>query len=467
MLGRVEAMPRWFTSLIRYDTIGQESFDYSKPNFNLSRAVYYASSVSDGITSTVGDKYLLGAVYGKPIINSAVSFAFAQPFSIEVGDSDDPTANFVNEWIKNSYPQVFEVLRYSMRDGVSYLQLKDDLSPKLVPGERTTIKTDPVTGDILGYDVEVAVQEDSKTSVRYKTEYRKSSPYVRVLKIKDGKEEVLEEITGDDERPLDLVAFHNEKEPSFVYGVSEFQNIYYLMANYHSVFSKAIKNNIFNSDQFPYISGIDNLSTFMSANGERQSDGSYKLDWDAHKMLIGGKDFKVDMLSPIQNAAEADKLLNLLFWSICQTSETPEFVMGTAVSSSKASVQEQMPIVLRKADRKRKQYEQYIRELINLVMYKGSKLDSSVRVLDDYTVVFPDVADEDMTLKMELVKMLRDDGLITDETEAYLLGLDKYVDDVEAEIKEANKQKEEEVREFAKDMQRSQQSNDELNQDEE
>jgi len=464
MLGRVEATPRWFNSLNRYDAVGYDSLDYSKPNFSLSRAVYYASVVSDGV-STVGEKYLLGSVYGKPIINSVCGFAFAQPFSIKVGgDSENETAYFVNEWVKNNYPEIFEALRYSMRDGVSYLRVKDDLSPKLIPGERTTIKVDPVTGEVIGFDVNVNVQEDNATSVEYRTEYRKDSPYIRVIKIKDSKETVLEEVTGDDgQQPLEVIAFHNEKEPSFVYGISEFQNIYYLMANYHSVMSKAIKNNIFNSDQFPYISGIDNVNTFLMSQGERQADGSYKIDWDAHKILLGGKDFKVDMISPIQNAGEAEKLLNLLFWAICQTSETPEFVMGTAVSSSKASVQEQMPIVLRKADRKRKQYEQYIRELVSLIMYKGSKLDSRIKILDDYTVVFPDIVDDDMNVKIELVKFLSDEGLISDKTKATLLGLEKYVDDINEELANAYEEKKKADEEFAKSIKLANEPSDELN----
>jgi len=460
MVGRDDAVPSWFSALKMYDIIGQESFDYSRPNFSLSKAIYYASVIKDATGADIGQKYALGAVFGKPIINASAAFSFASPLSIVSSEDEENEAiEEVNDWFINNHSTVFDTVRYSMRDGVSYLRVKDDGTPMMISGERVEIKIDPITGEIIGYDVTVVVKEDDKNlSVKYRTEYRKKSPQIKIVKVQDGKETELETVERDGESGdyLDVISFHNEKEPSFVYGVSEFQNLYYLMSNYHAVMENAIKNNIFNSTAIPYIKGIDNVKDFLETHGERQDDGTYAFDWDAHKVLIGGKDFGINMMNGSQNAGEAQTLLNLLFWSICQTSETPEFVMGTAVSSSKASVSEQMPVMVRKAERKQRQYESYFRELAELVAIK-----LGVELPEDYAIVFPSIIDDDMKLNLEIVKVLSDEGLITDKTKALLLGLDSYVGNIDDEIELAKGEREEAEKRMARSIALGNQADDE------
>ena len=441
MVGRIDAIPHWLTSFNIYQSIGYESIDASKPNFQLSRAVYHATVMKSATGKDIGQKYVLGAVFAKPIINSAAAFAFGSPPTISVdGEEKNKTVEYVNDWLRRHKAAVFDITRYAMRDGASYLRLNHDVSaPIIESGERVEIKIDPKSGKLVGYDVTVKVKDGDKTPIVYRTEYRKDSPQKKVIKIEDGKETEVDSVTKDGIQPLDIVAFHNEKEPSFIYGMSEFQNLYYLMANYHAVLENAIKNNIFNSVSLPFITGVDDMDVFSKTHGSRQDDGTYAFAWDAQKVLIGGKDFDIKMLNTAKNAGEAQTLLEILFWSICQTSETPEFVMGTAVSSSKASVSEQMPVMIRKAERKQRQFEVYFRELVDLIITKGMA-QNSLTVLDEYTITYPEIIDDDMKLNIEIVKTLSDEGLISDKTKAIMLGLDKYVGDLAEEIKTAKEE---------------------------
>jgi hypothetical protein len=447
MVGREEDVVNYFSKLDLYRNIGYQSFDYSKPDFDLSKAVYYASVFKNKAGQDVGQKHVLGAAFAKPIINATTSFAFAESPSV-MSEVENDNITFINKWLEENHDTFFDLVRFAMRDGVSYVKINDDLKPTLVSGDRVDIQVDPVSGELIGYNVEVVIKKDTDNinNIKYRTEYRKTSPHIKVLKIEDGKEQVIDEVTGEVDY-FDMISFHNEKEPSFIYGISEFQNIYYLMSNYHAVLENAVKNNVFNSTVIPYIKGVPDVPSFMVANGTRQDDGTYKFSWDAQKVLIGGDTFDVGMMKPIENASEASELLNLLFWSICQTAETPEFVMGTAVQSSKASVSEQMPVMVRKAQRKQQQFERYIRELVETIAYKSGK-----ELPEDYIIVFPDIIDDDMQLNMEIVKLLSEEGLISDRTKAMILGLDKYVSDLDEELEQAKEEKQEAEEQFAKSI---------------
>lgn len=460
MTGRVEPVSKVFTSLWETDFSGRESEDYSKPNFYLTKAVYYVSEITNKESytgTTEGTRYLLGAPLVKPIINSCNSFAFAQPPTIK---SDTQDTEEINNWINENHSELFLLTRFALRDGVSYARVADG-KLTLIPGERVEIVPDVRTGEVKGYDVGVTVKEgDSQNPVKYVTEYRESVPNIRVLKYESKSEaEVIEEVPGAEGSPMPIIAFHNQKEPGYIYGISDIQNVFYLLANYHGVLSEAVKNNIFNSKRIPYFTGIDNISNFLETNGEKQDDGTYKLRWKSESILFGSKDFAIKVMEGVKTADDAKTLLEILFWLICQTSETPEFVFGTAVRSSKASVSEQMPVMIRKAEAKRKEMEIYFRELIDLV---ALQLGLS---LDDYSIEFPNILDDDLKLNLEVARELKQQGLITDEIMGQMLGLDKFVDDIGTEVALAKQSKSEEDTRFAEQLARLTQSKRELEQD--
>ena len=59
---------------------------------------------------------------------------------------------------------------------------------------------------------------------------------------------------------------------------------------------------------------------------------------------------------------------------IVQASETPEFVFGTGIQGSRASVETQMPIVTQKAERKRAQLEHPFKQLIDAYIDRRIRL---------------------------------------------------------------------------------------------
>lgn len=428
------------------------SVDYAHCNYWLTRAIFYASEVQDPQTGRwFGKDFLLGAGFAKPIINSAAAFAIGKLPEVK-SDEDSKQADDANTFLENNKSLVFTWVRNGMRDGDGYIKLNKDGSATLVGPHKVSKVIDPVSGELLGYDITSYTKEGENESdvVKYVEELRTTSPF-RVVK-KYVKDEANGSVVAgtedkdfpDQKRPLPIIPFHNEQEPDQLYGNTELQNVYVDMANYHSVLENAVKNNIYNSNAIPILTGIENVTEFIKENGSQRDDGTYEMRWNADKLLMGGKGFGAQIVGGVANANDADKLLNIFFWKIAQGSETPEFVFGTAVSSSKASVSEQMPIAVMKGQRKQTQLNGSIRNLVATwfwyqKFFQKAKYNPSLV----FELKWMPIVDDDMKLNIEIVNTLSEQGCITDATKMLLLNMNKYVPDIDAEVEKAHKENEE------------------------
>jgi len=496
MIGKIAPVNNWLlkTSMTWDLYSASPSVDYSKVNYTLTRAIFYASKVTDNVTrKSYGAEYLFGASFGKPIVNSSAAFAFAKmpEISIDknkkmaeeiVGTTEEQnsgdliyTQEYIDEWLDNNEADVFKLCRNSLRDGDQYILIKDNATGSLIPPEQVEIIDDPITGEILGFDVKVYVTETGpnkgEVKVKYITKYRVESPYRELwkyntssdksgtlLEADEAGEDDVETIVNDEgmdetvslKLPLPIIGFHNEKDARERYGNSEYQNCYYLMANYHAVLESAIRNNIYNSSAVPIVKGVTDVRKWLEANGyaDPNDSGKVKIKWKNDKLMVGGKDFDMKFVEGAKNAKEAETILAILFWLICQTSETPEFIMGTAVKSSNASVNSQMPVVLRKANRKRTEYRPYFKNLIKLVLYKASLTDTRILADASFDVSFPEILDDDLSVNVDIVKTLSEEGCITDRTKLMLLNMGRYVSDFKKEIKDAHDELEQKRKEM-------------------
>jgi hypothetical protein len=478
MYGRIKRTYSWIGKGLSYNLYSKDiSVDYSKTNYHLARAIFYASVVTvDG--TDYGEDFLLGASFGKPIINSAAAFSFARepeifiqdkdivdsPFPITVSDKEKEFNKIlIDTWQDKYSSDIFKWARNTLRDGDQYMLINNDLTPTLIPPEQVNIIDDKITGEIIGYDVTTIIEEGESQppkKIKYVAEYRKLSPFLTVKKSEaDSVEEseiIFQEVGEDEleERELPIVEAHNEVDARERYGYSEYQNLYYLFSNYHSVFYEAIKGNIYDSVPATFFKGIENWDAWIKENGVYNDDtGQYELDWSREKTFSGGKDFSVDHAVAPSNSGNAKTILDLLFKLIVQSSETPEFVMGTAVKSSKASVSEQLPVALNKAQRKQKEFTKYYEKLYLTVLQIAerngwSQVNSEVGI----NIKWPSLLEDDLTLNLEIVKFLSEQGLITDRVKMMLLNMPAKVDDIDEEIEEASKENKVKMKETIDNM---------------
>jgi hypothetical protein len=425
------------------------SIDYSKVNYALTRALYYASEMEDRINKRkVGAQFLLGAIFAKPIVNAATAFILRNPLQIEV-EGAEKAMKSINGWLKKNHSYVQLALRNSQREGDSYLAIEKDGTPRLLPPEYVDKKTNILNADeVIGFDVTRYVSEtaenDRDKMTKYVTEYREKSTitykYSEDKKTRTRVDEMSEDF--DKEQPVCIIHFANEREAGALYGNSEYQSCYTYFANYHAVLESGVQGVIYNNTPVPTITGVENVEEFKEQNGTKDDNGNVVVKWDNKKLMIGGKDVQYNMLQANDMTGGTEKILNILFWGICQTSETPEFVFGTAVQSSKASVSEQMPVMLAKAERKRGVYEESLRELVEVLAFVLSQLNPGdfKSMPDDFTIVWPQMVKADDEVNIKKAEFGLENGLITKKTALQMIDVEQWVSDLDAELEEAEKE---------------------------
>jgi hypothetical protein len=161
-------------------------------------------------------------------------------------------------------------------------------------------------------------------------------------------------------------------------------------------------------------------------------------------LYLEGDDSDAKFLTTNGTMEDTGKLLEYLFYLIVQASETPEFIFGTAVTSSKASTESQMPVMIKKTDRKRAQLKPALQKLVEAYAYSQMLMgdpdfyavyNSKV----DIDIAFPPIVDEDKKLTLDTIKMLLEKGIISEKTSIELSVIGDRVANIDEELEQAHK----------------------------
>lgn len=459
---------------------GQDTtVNYSRNDYDLFRSLWYAS-----VYNGKGKEYLLGAPLAKPIVNIAAAFTIGTGISAELteygqektqqlSDAEDE----INRWLEQNTTEIMEWVKHSYRDGDGYLYIDELGDIDELDAATVEVVLDTMSGAVIGFDVEEIVEErkpDETRTIKYKIvkryrkdsikydEYDENNKFVKTLYFKvftdegaitpePGQEFLADQLV---ERALPVIHFPNEREPRQIYGNSDYQSLLILFMNYHKVLANATKGVIYNSTPVPYIKGRiddDGLATGSHADeDDRGGEDKHKVSWNPDNILYLDGDGDAGFIQAQGIMEDVGKLLEYYFYLIVQNSETPEFAFGTAVTSSKASTETQMPVLIQKADRKRKQLERPIQLLIGTYIDRQIRLSNptflGLRDMDlTIHINYPSLVEEDRTLNLEIIKFLNEAGIITDKTTLEQLMSGKIAD-AESEIEEAREETEEAVK---------------------
>jgi hypothetical protein len=472
-------------NLYRYNATTVE-----KTNYELTKAVYFAQEYD--CSDDVRVNFQLASAFGKPIVNATTSFIIGNipkvklsPTGVEKDLVDRFNANDetlsederleaesiierfenanvkVHDWMNENYYLFFRLISHAMRDGDSYILIEDINNIKTLDPEKVKIMLGN-NGELIGYKVtsEVYVEDEASKKVKtieYVTEYTKVAPFKKITKYDDTNtagtviyqetdSSLVNEEDVDDFRPLPIIQWINEKEDGKFYGNSEYRNVLYAMIKYSLVFEKAIINNNTASTPLPFLSGVGNVQEFLRQNGTEKtlSDGSvaYELNVDGKKVLIGANgEFKAGFADIADTTSGAERLLVLLFYLICQGSEVPEFIMGGAVSSSHASVDAQLPVIVRKAFRKQIEFKPYLNETMESIV-NAMQVDPEIPLNYDLTTSWGNILDDEGKVTVEILDKLKEVGLISEVSYANIL-MSKLGDLIESPAEEIEKAKQE------------------------
>ena len=462
----------------------ERTLDLTKNDYLLFRAIYNASTIPGNPTKQNGEEFILAAAWAKPIINTAAAFAVGAGFTVSLGGSKENQAikdaeDDLNRRISEDIDSIYDWIKYGYRDGDSYLFMDELGKLSQERPETVDVIVDAVTGETVGFNVTEGVtikdpNDGKEKKYTYLKQYRKS--LVRIsrwpensdqskaeilfervfmrgtavdtqLTDEDGKPIPVDALPEElDERPLPIVHFRNEPEPKFVYGTSDLQNVLIHFRNYTAVLEEATKREIYNNNPSLVYKGVKEPDD-EDTDVDPDEPGKRKLPTQQEDVIyLEDPDADVKYLTVEVDMEATDKLLVKYFYLVVQASETPEFLFGGAVSSSKASVSEQMPVVLQKAERKQKQMRKTLIELVKL--YINRQLDLSnpdyfaLRDIDlEISITFPEIGSEDQDALLKVVTLLLQESAISKETAIRLLlanKIDNPQEELEKALKESN-----------------------------
>lgn len=411
------------------------TLDSSKVNYSLARQIY----------GNTHDKYKLGAGFAKPIINSVVGFMGMPIFNSTGGDdeeldrvnnildnpesdeeivfSEDLKQKFFDDFINKEDGVFQQIHKNTLRDGDCYLLVtkKDTDSP--LYGSNELIFDYRFIEPASIFCIYNSFNESiiSKAVITTKINYTDENKHFVSYKITETWTEAEHSIIYTDKQNITyledviesnpygfvpIVKFSNEKDFS-QNGYSELEPIEPYIRAYNDVMLDYLRTSRLTA-QPKLLVKVKDVQGFLSNNFTSQEISSKKLSLASKNVvMLGDTEDNANYLEV--SATTHFTLLEFLFMCIVDASETPEFVFGTAVASSKASVSEQIIPILKKVERKRASfkpaYDLLIRMLIaynNIFRTEYGKLDFS------YSISWKEIDRDDDQTRANTIKLLVD-----------------------------------------------------------
>jgi hypothetical protein len=243
---------------------------------------------------------------------------------------------------------------------------------------------------------------------------------------------------------LPIVHIPNNLSPNQMFGTAEGEALLPLLHEYGDILKAALYGNKRQGRPTPTIElkDAEALEKFFEAYGKKNIDEETGEEYwtipfssDEVMAIVG----KFTYAQPGSFAGDTEILLGLLYLIFLEHTELPEFVLGSAVASSKASVSEQMPVFIRFIEMKRQDARRWVLEVAKIVMEYMS-LMGQAQVDEDIDVAFEDLTTEDGKLKLEVVKWAFTEGLLDEQSALELAPIG--IEDVEGVLKKAHEERE-------------------------
>lgn len=416
--------------------------DSSRVNYELARQLY----------SNTAEEYKLGAGFAKPIINTLTAFMDIPRLTMDNGDDDAQRA--LDLFFLRNKSRMQTTHQNALRDGDCYVWLTrqpnedDPLYPEdsarirynIIPPEQVKeIIRNPFTQDVVEY-VLASTHEWKDESGQ-----KKKCTITQRISAKRKKVEVNGDIpigmtVGEEENIwgfIPIVHFKNESDESREYGQSELEPIEPFLKAYHDVMLHAIQGSKMHSTPKLKLKlseveaflmnnfGIDDPEKFAAEGGT--------IDLQGHELLILGDQEDASYIEVKSATGDAISLLKLLFYAIVDTSEVPEFVFGVHTPSSLSSVKEQMPILIRRINRKREHFTESWQTMARMVLAMTAMADG-MRFASHATTVEWEPIDprsgkemaEELNLVTQALERAVDKDLISHEAAVAFLA--QYID---------------------------------------
>lgn len=365
------------------------SLDASRMNYALARELY----------KNINDKYKLGAGFVKPLINTITGFMGIPHFICNNEIIKEELKNVEKRW----GGKFLRIQRDTLIDGDCFVRIarvenrfsgKPEFVLVLIPPENVVPVLSPLTGifekvfirhevpvyDSLGNVISHSVITEVITpdTVEFVPDTRAPLNIQALAKLEDNPWGF-----------VPIVHFKNEADENRLYGRSEIEAVEPYLKAYHDTLLFAVQGaKLFARPKVKF--KLANIQKFLEDNFSQEEITNGRLRFQDKEIFLVQDGDDIEFITADSGLQAITALLEFIYYCIVDTSETPEFVFGTAVSSSKASVSEQMIPLAKKIERKRKMFEEFYLELILTYLTMWSKVNN-VKIDDEIEIVWDEV----------------------------------------------------------------------------
>lgn len=420
LITRVRSYTRRWRSSFR-----QPTNDWGRPDYLFWRRAYYGRAAGLEVSGLLI----------KPIVSKLAAWTLGRAPRWKLDSETSQQA--LADWWTDEHPQILKAWRGALKQGDQPLVVNSDLTITLLPPDCV----DPIVADddyanVIGWRV-TQVLSHPETTQRM-TVIDEYYPERRIHRIEiDGRitqEIVYPNLIGR----IPLVMISNQPDSGETFGHAEAEGLLPMLHRYGEVFDAAIEGNILQGRPTPVLTfeTVQDLEKFddenaeietqQLPNGTSQRVKTYAVDL-SQLLVASGATF--DYKSPGNFTADTAQLLELMFYLYGQHSEIPEFILGMAVASSKASTESQMPAFIEFIKMRRGDMVAWLVQLAEIALGYLALITPGV-TMQTPALQWEPLDQEDGTLTLETLKWALLEGLIDELTAIKLMPVE--VDDPEA-----------------------------------
>lgn len=393
-----------------------------------------------------------------PVTSKIASWTMGKPPGVKA--ESPQTTEELTKWVYQQHPNILSAYKQSLDLGDSYIVVNADLTTTVIPPNVIERIVDPNDYSILtGYRIIERYPhptEHGKWQIIediYTAEQR--TRYVYQEGAAKADPQVFPNLIGK----IPIVHLSNKKSADEVFGRPELQATLEVLHRYNEVIEAAIAGNIRQGRPTPFIDfknqeALDAYWTEYSTTVTRTlPDGSTEqydtIPFSSDELIASVGKF--DYASPGNFTGDTKILLTLLYFLFIEYAEVPEFVMGTAITGSKASAETQMPIFERFIWGKRTAARGWFIEMLDIVQSYMVVL-RQIPQIEKTVIIWDALTGEDGKLTIETLQWAVENNLIDDVTALKLAPIE--IENVEETIEQAREEdKDKEVERKAEDFQ--------------
>lgn len=363
---------------------GTYKLDSSRVKYERARALY----------NNTDDDYKLGAGFAKPIINTTVGFMGIPQFK----SKDEAAQKILDDFFSSEKTKMQRTQLKAIREGDCFVWitrekreeaalhpgLEEHLVYNIIPPEMVKkVNRNPISGEPVEYILESQhTWEDERGVNKRATIKQRISKEYRRIEIEGDVPPDIE--PGEEPNPwgfIPIVHFKNEGDESEEFGKSDLEAVEPFLKAYHDVMLHAIQGSKMHSTPKLKLK-LKDVAQFLENNFGVTDPVKFAreggtIDLDGHDLLIFSDSEDAEFIEVRSAIGDGKVLLNLLFYCIVGVSETPEFAFGTHTPSSLSSVKEQMPVLIRKIERKREHFDEPWKQLARIVLAMTSQAEAT------------------------------------------------------------------------------------------